>query len=73
MKHSNLQVKEFPKKFQSFLVQNDYDGNESIKINATDKEKIELITNLYKKLVLINSKKIKYQMNILPLIQLRLL
>lgn len=62
-KHSNLQVKEFPKKFQSFLEWSEYDGSESVKINynkyivdtvkfiietnASDKEKIELITKLY--------------------------
>jgi len=63
MKHSKLQIKEFPLKFKSFLLWHDYDGKENVSIdyhkyivdnvkfildtNTTDKEKIELITKLY--------------------------
>ena len=62
-KHSKLKVKEFPKKFKSFLEWDEYDGYESVRIDynkyitdnvklillsmLNDDEKINLISDLY--------------------------
>ena len=50
MKHSKLQIKEFPLKFKSFLLWHDYDGKENVSIdyNKYIVDNVKSILDTYK-------------------------